>query len=446
MRRCPEILRPSRRAVLGGAAAALVLPRLALAAPFVLRAEPVTVRLLEDALPPTDMLGLNGMTPGPELRYRQGDRLDVRFENRIGAPSSLHWHGIRLENAMDGVPGMTQPPVPDGGSFDYAFTLPDAGTYWYHSHSRSWEQVVRGLFGPLLVEEREPPAVDHDVTVIIDDWRLTETGALADGFGNRHDRAHGGRLGNWASATASVGTVRRGDRLRLRFLNVATARVFPLRLTGATGRVVALDGMPLPAPRPLTDLHIAPAQRVDMIVDVTGEAGITRDEVQFQFPTEDAPFVMGQIAIHGDNPAPIGGAIPALPAARIQPPGDPGAVVTLTMQGGAMGNRHGGDDIWAFNDHSNLPETPFFQVFAGETRRIRLVNDTVWPHGMHLHGHHFHELAADGTLGDLRDTTLLQRGETRDILCVFDNPGKWLLHCHMLDHQAAGMKTWVEVL
>lgn len=427
----------TRRALLACAAASLGLPGVALAAPRVLRAEPVTARLLDDATP-TEMLGLNGTTPGPELRAVQGGRLKLRFENRIGAPSALHWHGIRIANAMDGVPGMTQDAVPDGGDFDYAFDLPDAGTFWYHSHSRSWEQVEQGLYGALIVEERDPPAVDHDVTVMLDDWRLEPGGALAGGFGNRHDFAHAGRLGNWAAAEPSMTEVRRSDRVRLRLINAATARVFPVRTGGLAGKVVALDGMPLPEPRALGDLVLAPAQRVDVIADVT-------DTVRFAVPTRDGRFELGRIAVAGDNPAPLHGPIPALPPARVASPGAPAHSLTLTMQGGAMGGRHGGDDIWSFNGVSGMTDTPFATIRRGETARIRLVNETSWPHGIHLHGHHFHEVGADGTPADLRDTTLLNRGETREIVCVFDNPGRWLLHCHMLGHLAAGMKTWVDV-
>ena len=113
--------------------------------------------------------------------------------------------------------------------------------------------------------------------------------------------------------------------------------------------------------------------------------------------------------------------------------------------GGAMGGRHGGDNIWAFNNTSDLQPEPFGSFERGETARITLVNDTSFPHGIHLHGHHFYEVAADGTLGDLRDTTLVNAGESRDIICVFDNPGRWMLHCHMLSHAVGGMRTWVNV-
>jgi len=429
----------NRRRFLGTSAALVSLPRMALAVPMVLRAAPVTAQILPEGDGTTELIGFNGSSPGPELRARQGDMLDIRFENAIGDGSAIHWHGIRIDNAMDGVPDLTQPLVADGGTFDYRFKLPDPGTYWYHSHNRSWEQVARGLYGPLIVEERDPPRVDHDITVMIDDWRIERTGALIEDFGARHDFAHAGRLGTFARIIPSVDTVQRGDRVRLRLINTATARVFPLEISGLAGKVVALDGMPLASPQDIAPTMLAPAQRMDIIADV-------QDTVKFLFPTRQDPYELGEIAIEGENPAADSSEIAALPASYApQLAATPDRTLTLTMQGGAMGGRHDGDDIWSLNGVSGMTEAPW-QVFSrGETVRITLVNETAFPHGIHLHGHHFHELDPDGTPGPLRDTTLLQRQQSRDILCVFDNPGKWLLHCHMLGHQASGMKTWVQV-
>ena len=110
-----------------------------------------------------------------------------------------------------------------------------------------------------------------------------------------------------------------------------------------------------------------------------------------------------------------------------------------------MSGGHRGDDIWAFNGQSGMPKTPFGKFAQGESAVINLINDTRFAHGIHLHGHHFWELTPDGTLGDLRDTSLVLPGAARKIAIVFDNPGKWLMHCHMLGHQASGMKTFVEV-
>lgn len=406
-------------------------------------AEPVTAQILPDGSPATNMWGYNGSTPGPELRLSQGEFLDVRFLNQIKQGSAIHWHGVRSDNAMDGVPGLTQDIVQSGDQFAYRFRAPDAGTFWYHSHNRSWEQVAKGLYGPLIVEENNPPDVDHDITVLIDDWRLPETGVLASDFDNMHDQAHSGRLGNFARAIINPETpVLTGDRLRLRLINVATDRVFPIEITGIKGKVVALDGMPLAVPQDVSELVLAPAQRADILADVTSP-----QRVQIVFPTRDEPYILAEIATMGTNKDRVTSPIPPLPANTMaQPDLDNATSLTLTMEGGAMSSQRSSlSDIWGFNGRSGLNDRPFYSFERGQTARISLVNDTKFPHGIHLHGHHFFELQADEELGAFRDTTLINAGESRDILCVFDNPGKWLLHCHMLGHQATGMKTWIEV-
>ncbi len=146
----------NRRGFLATTTAALALPKALVASPNVLRAEPVQGQILPEGENTTAMLGFNGSSPGPALRVRQGEELAVRFENRIDAGSSVHWHGIRLENAMDGVPGLTQDLVQPGEDFEYRFRASDAGTYWYHSHNRSWEQVAKGLLWPADRRRNEP--------------------------------------------------------------------------------------------------------------------------------------------------------------------------------------------------------------------------------------------------------------------------------------------------
>lgn len=438
----------NRRDFLITTSAAALVPRIALAsAPVELIAQPVSAQVLPKGEPKTPMLGFNGSTPGPVLRARQGDVFDIRFLNQIDDGSAVHWHGLRIRNAMDGVPGMTQDVVEKGGDFEYRFRAPDAGTFWYHSHNRSWEQVAKGLYGPLIVEEPTPPDVDQDLVVMIDDWRMTESGALADGFENMHDQAHQGRLGNFARALVEPNaSIRLGDRLRLRLINVATDRIFPVELEGIEGKVVALDGMPLVSPQELSDLVLAPAQRADIIVDV-----VSTNSVGIFFPTREAPYLLGEIKVEGKNSTRQPTDIPTLPRNKAARPDMGDAIsLTLTMEGGAMSRRmmQGmmGGEIWALNGQSGLKDTPFHSFENGQTARIRLVNETRFAHGIHLHGHHFFEVGSDDSLGAFRDTTLVEPGETRDIVCVFDNPGKWLLHCHMLGHQAAGMKTWVEVV
>ena len=428
----------SRRTFLASTAAALV-PAWGRASTMRLTAEPVVAQILPEGSGTTRSLGFNGGTPGPVLRVRQGDELTVNFENRTGEPSSIHWHGIRIENAMDGVPDLTQDAVPDGENFEYRFVTPDAGTFWYHSHSRSWEQVARGLYGPLIVEERNPPAVDSDIIVMIDDWWLEQTGELRDDFDSMFHFAHGGRLGNYAKAIVSNSAAIRGDRVRLRLINTANARVFPVKVGGVQGNLVALDGMPLKGLQPADTIRLAPAQRADIIADVAGD-------IEFSFWTGQEQYPLATINAEGSNPFPRTSPIVPLPPNNLATTnGDSDMHLTLRMQGGAMGGQHPGDDIWSFNGVSGLPAAPWFQVQRGTAVKMTLVNDTSFPHGIHLHGHHFHEVGGDGTLGPLRDTTLVEARASRDIICVFSNPGKWLLHCHMLGHSVTGMKTWVEV-
>src|SRR5216684_6430803 len=180
----------SRRAVMAGASAAawgLALPlHRGFAEPEIkehqLTAKPAVVNLTGDGYPDTAAWAYNGAVPGPELRVRQGERVRIVVTNKLGEDTTVHWHGIRLANAMDGVPGLTQPPIRPGESFTYEFTAPDAGTFWYHPHANTLQQLGRGLAGTLIVEEREPVAVDRDLLWFIEDWRLDENGRIAPGF------------------------------------------------------------------------------------------------------------------------------------------------------------------------------------------------------------------------------------------------------------------------
>ncbi|MEO1550227.1 MAG: multicopper oxidase family protein [Pseudomonadota bacterium] len=431
----------NRRQFLASSAAIGLLPRSAASAPstYRLRAEEVTGHILPPGDGVTQMLGFNGSMPGPELRVRRGERVRVDVENGLDQGTAVHWHGIRLENSQDGVPVLTQGIISPGDSKTYSFVPPDAGTFWYHSHYISHEQVARGMMGPLIIEEDVPIDVDHDITAVLSDWRMERNGTLIENYTDRHSVAHAGLLGTFARAFFSRAEVRAADRIRLRLINGATNRIFPVVISGASGKIVALDGLSLPQPRAFEQIMMAPAQRVDLILDVAGD-------IKLDMMSRQGPYELGTISVTGSVAAREASPINPLPAHAIAPPRDEAQHLTLRMMGGAMGGRHGGENIWAFNDISGMQPDPFGSFTRGETARITLVNDTGFPHGIHLHGHHFYEVGADGRIGDLRDTTLINAREQRDILCTFDNPGKWMLHCHMLSHAFGGMRTWVEVV
>lgn len=438
----------------GGAARATAAP--------VLRAAPGTAKLVPGDYPETPIWGYDGGAPGPVIRVPQGERVIRRFVNELPQPSSVHWHGIRLNNAMDGVAGLTQPAVPPNGEYLYDFRAPDAGTYWYHPHNRSWEQLARGLYGALIVEEKTPPTIDRDEVLLIDDWRLASDASLQGDFGAMMDWSHGGRMGNWLTVNG-IGEFQQkaqtGERLRLRLVNVANARIFPLGLRGFDGWVVAIDGQPLARPEPANRMVLAPAQRIDLVVDVvaqpTGFASV-------DFLDGDEIYPLARFEITGKLRKQRLGPPAALPPNPVPEPADIGKArrTVLRMQGGAMGRMPGAmmggrmmgmrdlvrnGRVWAFNGIADMTDAPLLAAARGETIRLEMINDTAWPHAMHLHGHHFRKRATDGGMGPLRDTLLVDPEETAEIVFVADNPGKWLLHCHMLEHAAGGMTTWIDV-
>lgn len=419
----------------------------------------------------TKIWGYDGSVPGPLLRYRQGDTVRVRLENRLPDPTSIHWHGVAIDNRMDGVAGLTQAAVGPGERFDYEFTVPDPGTFWYHTHNQSWEQMARGLYGVLVVDEQDAPAVDQDLLFVIDDWRLRRDGQIdIDSLGNMHDWAHAGRLGNWLTVNGADRpqiTVGSGDRIRLRLVNTANARIFRLDLRSPDhpASVIAVDGFPLASPQELRDaIDIAPGQRVDVILDMVGDPGkrVAIRETSTGDPVDCAYFVYSDAG--GKKPR-VNRPIAALPSWTNHAPVDIAAAreIDLHMTGGAMGMMSGamhrgrmmpmGDlvdarKVWAFNGVAGDLDKPLADLRRGEHVLINIRNDTRWPHAMHLHGHHFQVVRRNGTPVSgtpWRDTELMRPMEEVTLGLVADNPGKWLFHCHMLGHQAGGMKTWIDV-
>ncbi|MBE1295081.1 MAG: multicopper oxidase domain-containing protein [Rhodobacteraceae bacterium] len=454
---------PTRRSLLAGLASLPLLPRMGLAAAeHRLRLASAPLQIAPAQYGRTDLWGVNGSVPGPALRARQGDRLRVEIENALPQDTSMHWHGIRIENAMDGVPGMTQDPIAPGEIFTYDFALPDAGTYWYHSHAQSVEQVERGLQGPLIIAEDQAPEVDQDLVLMLDDIRLASDASVDPQFAHPHDRSHAGRLGNVMLTNGQMEAsfpVAEGERLRLRLINSANARTFALGLQGFTGWIMAYDGMPLEAPEAIPDrMLLAPAQRIDLIVDVTANAGEDAFLIQFErdggYAQATFPVAAGTRTVR-TTPAPL----PPNPDHPIDLTN--ARKTTLRMEGGAMGGMQSASwqdeerdmralaqagQFWAFNGVVGRPDAPLVRASLGESVQITMTNDTAFPHAMHLHGMHFAEVLPEGRLGPLRDTLLMMRGETRTIAFNAHNPGKWLLHCHMLSHHAAGMGTWIEVV
>ncbi|WP_171130345.1 MULTISPECIES: multicopper oxidase family protein [unclassified Ruegeria] len=441
----------------------------------VLRATTSTAQLTPEGYPRTDVWAYAqqgaGSVPGPAIRVKAGERVSRTLLNELPQPTAVHWHGIRIDNAMDGAAPLTQAPVPTGGEFDYDFVCPDPGTYWYHSHNRSREQVARGLAGPLIVEDTEPwlglsGAATRELILVLDDWLLNEDGSIVeDRWDDLHAAAHAGRMGNTGTVNGQSYpefALRPGERVRLRMINFATDRIMPIRLPDLSPTLIALDGHPV-APRSLEVLELAPAQRADIVVDAPATSPETTsllvdigrgNQVEFaSFRMEGKPV---QPSEENVRPLPPWKTLPEvdLASAQNQP---------LLMNGGAM---RGIDEAiyqgetmdfreltsrgmaWAFNGVAHGMEEPLFVARLGRTVRMELVNRSAFPHGIHIHGHHFTVLSRNGVSApykDVRDTVLILADETVELAFVADNPGKWMIHCHMLSHQATGMMGWFEV-
>ena len=410
----------------------------------------------------TGVMYYNESIPGPLLRIPQGRESVIRFRNRLDEPSSIHWHGLRIENSMDGVPGLTQAPVQPGEEFVYRLAPPDAGTYWYHSHMRSWAQQALGLAGVLIVEESDPPVVDRDLVLAFDDWRVDEAMQFDTGsLGSMHDWSHAGRLGNYLTVNGESGhfyRVSRGERLRLRLVNIANARIMNLLLGGDAMQIVAIDGQPVTPHAPQGGrLRLAPGQRIDLIADMTGDPGQRWpiEVVVREYAYEVSGLHYGD-EVKRENLLDTPIAMAPNPAGKVRLP-DEFQHVPMRMEGGAMGRMQSATyqgrvmgirelvqqgKVWSINGIVDRPEQPLFRVPRGTAISLDIENDNNWPHAMHVHGHHFID---QRTPGIWRDTSLFERGERAALRFVADNPGKWLIHCHMTEHMAAGMVTWFEV-
>ncbi len=471
----------SRRAFvsgsLAGAAAALtpVIPQAARAAPglreFSLTAAEGQAALLSAPYPATNIWGYAGTVPGTEIRATQGDRLRITFTNDLPVETTVHWHGVRLPNAMDGVPGVTQEPVPPGNSFIYEFDAVDAGTFWYHPHVSTSQQLARGLYGALIIDEPDPIRVDRDITWMLDDWRLDGDAAVEGGFDAPGDISHAGRLGNIVTVNGIVAesfAVQSGERIRLRLVNTANARIFALNFEGHTPQIIALDGQPV-APHAPDDglIVLGPSMRADLILDCTGAPGarmVLRDHAY-----RGNTFDLLQI-VYADTPRRA--AVPDWPVALpANPVSEPDLAVAarheVVFSGGMMGRsverqmglevsnsllgrlRRDGD-VWYLNGQaaSGRGEDPVLTLTEGQSHIISMVNATAFHHPIHLHGHVFRVVSRNGVAAPRRewlDTILLAPAETAEIALVADNPGDWAFHCHVLEHVSGGMAGIIRV-
>ncbi|PZF79191.1 multicopper oxidase family protein [Jiangella anatolica] len=365
---------------------------------------------------------LNGTTPGPELRVTQGDLVEVTLVNEsVPDGVTLHWHGVDVPNAEDGVAGVTQDAVAAGGSHTYRFVAADAGTYWYHSHQVSHAQVRGGLFGVLVVVPRAGVAAGQDVVAAVHTYGGEPTVNGADGL--RVDAAP-------------------GEPVRLRLVNTDN-EVKRVWTAGAPVRVLAVDGRDVHEPDPVTDAAVTlpaggrvdlgfttPVDGTTVRVELGGVAVVAGPPGAPDPPVSDPPADTVDLLRYGE-PAPLGF--------------DPAAADRVFDY--RIGRRFGLVDgvpgmYWTING-SMFPDVPMFVVADGDVVRMRIENSGADNHPMHLHGHHAVVLSRDGVPATgspwIVDSLDVGRDETYEIAFVADNPGIWLDHCHDLPHAVDGL-------
>ena len=363
---------------------------------------------------------LNGATPGPTITAAEGQLVEVRLHNASVAEGvSLHWHGVDVPNAMDGVAGVTQDAVPVGGSFTYRFVADRAGSFWYHSHQVSDPQVRGGLFGGLVILPRGQRSGPHDVL------------ALAHTYGAV--RTVNGRPGDLTVPAAP------GEVVRVRVVNTDNA---PMPLwTDAPYRLLAVDGSPVHEPTAVRDqgLLLTAGGRLD--VEVTAPAvGATRWQL-----SRGTAVVIGTGDGGGPPPQPVT-SLDLLTYGTPAPAGfEPGDAVRhfayrIGRRPGFVKGRPG--LFWSVNGHL-YPNVPMYVVREGEVVTMRIENSSGQVHPMHLHGHRAVVLSRDGVAATGSpwwvDSLDVEDGQTYEIAFLADNPGVWMDHCHNLQHAADGM-------
>lgn len=388
----------------------------------------------------------NGQVPGPEIRVSKGDTLRINFTNKLPDETTIHFHGIRVPNAMDGVPGVTQEPIQPGEGFIYEFTPKDAGTFWYHPHVRGSEQVERGLYGVIVVEDPDEPTYDQDQVIVLDDWRLTESGQLDERFNTGHDLMHDGRWGNYVTVngqTTYTLNAKAGERLRLRFVNTSNARVYQLDFGDLEVKGFAVDGMLAREPFNPQGFELAPGNRLDV-------------DVSIPLVSRSKPFVIRDVFTRQPNNLVTLSVTDALsdifdistPQNQIFPDWTANTKKTIDKEYRLNARRGGPFGIqWTINDKA-YPDFDPVTLKKGEYNVIRFTNESYRLHPMHLHGQFFKVLARNGQAVDepyLRDTVLIKSQETVDIGLVPLDEGIWANHCHALEHAESGMMTVVEV-
>lgn len=443
----------------------------------------LTARAVEWELAPDKVIkawSYNGRVPGETIRVREGDQVQVVLQNDLPEPTTVHWHGVDVPNAMDGVPDLTQPAIPPGDTFVYEFVAQPAGTRWYHSHFNSERQMDLGLAAPIIIEPATSDTpVDREFTLLLDDW-VTKPNAPPGDRGMRGGGMMGGMMrgmmgrgmmetmmgdegpaydtftlnGKAFPATAPL-QVKQGERVRLRLINASNMQTFVLRLLGHTLQVTHTDGNPLQTPVEVDAVPIAPSERYDVVfvadnpgrwplyaLDEAHVAGGLKTLVVYQgFESATAAEIPRSRSALRMWSYEVGAGVDVLPPSQGRR-----RWYDLTLSGGMM--MAGGPNVWTINGKV-FPNTKALTARLHQPVVVRLANMSMQAHPFHLHGQSFRVLSVNGVtlprplIKDSVDVPAMMG--TVEIEFVAFNPGDWLLHCHKPMHMDGGMATLVRI-
>ena len=402
---------------------------------------------------PLRMMTYNGVFPGPLLEANVGDLVIVHMKNSLDEPTTVHWHGLRIPDVMDGTPRV-QIPIQPGETFTYTFQVPDAGSFWYHPHIRSDIQIERGLYGPIIVRDPNEPKVDAERIVIVDDILLNESGDDLEPFSALRFGMHG-RMGNLLlsngradSAAIEHAPVALGTVERWRIFNTSNARTFVLTVDGtADAKVVGTDGGAV-EPYALDWLLVPIGQRYDVLVThgVYDEAQVTAHLPALDENNEvvQVPVPLYRVGIDRELESVANRVVwPEVDLSEFSE-----RAIDESVEISLAGYATDTGISWTVNGLED-PMEPIFTFKKGDTVEITLKNETGPEHPFHLHGQFF-EIVDDGryftSQPGLKDTVLVPGNTELKIRAYFDNPGHWMAHCHILEHAALGMMSEILVL
>lgn len=448
------------------------------------------------------MLAYNGSIPGPLIKVKQGAEITINFKNEIDVPSTIHSHGVRAENKFDGVPDVTQKAVKPGESFTYKLKLPDVGIFWYHPHVREDYAQELGLYGNFLVTPGDSDywaEVDREETLFLDDI-LFKNGQIAVFDKSLVDHALMGRFGNVMLINGDDKyklSIKQGERVRFYITNAANTRVFNFSIPGARMKLVGADNGKYEREEWVDSVVLGPSERaiIEAWFDQLGDYQIVNKTPQKTYmmgtvSVEERPVTISYLLVPRTNQDFINSLAPLRPLLVKAP--DKTLNLTLDMMGGMMSGQEGGhimpdgsmmegsmisdsqekiewDDTmvmmnamstnktlkWKLVDDTTKKENMDinWQFQKGDEVKVKIFNDPDSDHPMqhpiHIHGQRFLVTSTNGVPNSnlvWKDTVLVQNGDTVELIVDMENPGNWLIHCHIPEHMEAGMMLEYKVI